>query len=108
MKLICVVAPFVVGCGVCTNTSPINPPPHPLAPRSPASVEVYTGGPPPRERLDIAMFTAELTGAHSDPFGDQLTTLRQQAAQMGCDALLVQRTGEHDMVATCTVWVPRP
>nr|HEX4317422.1 hypothetical protein [Kofleriaceae bacterium] len=98
-------ASALAGCGVSVYTSTINSPPHPLAPRDPSTVEVYTGGPPPRARVDITMFTAALNGAHSDPFGDELASLRQQAAQMGCDALLVQRTSGRDMVATCTIYV---
>jgi hypothetical protein len=99
---------MLAGCGVAVYTSAINPPPRPLAPRDPRTVEVYTGGPPPRPRIDLALFTADLqggTGAFSDPFTTELDSLRQQAGQMGCDALLVQRTSTRTMVATCTVWM---
>ena len=95
---------LATGCGVTLNTTTINPTPHPTTARDPATVEVYTAGPPPRPRVDVSMTWADLGGPSTDPFGDMLGEMRKQAGALGCDALIVQRTSAREMVATCAVY----
>jgi hypothetical protein len=72
--------------------------------RDPATVEVYTGGPPARPRVDVSMTWADLGGPSTDPFGDMLGELRKLAGTLGCDALIVQRATAKAMVATCAMY----
>jgi hypothetical protein len=95
---------LATGCGVTLNSTAINPAPRATTGRDPATVEVYTAGPPPRPRVDVSMTWADLNGPSTDPFGDMLGELRKQAAANGCDALIVQRTSARAMVATCAMY----
>jgi hypothetical protein len=100
-------AAFVVlatGCGVTLNTTTVNSAPHVMTGRDPATVEVYTAGPPARPRVDVSMTWADVGGPSMDPVGDLLGELRKQAGALGCDALIVQRTTAQAMVATCAVY----
>jgi hypothetical protein len=100
------VAFFVLatGCGVTLSTTTINPAPRATTGRDPATVEVYTAGPPARPRVDVSMTWAELGAPSTDPFGDMLGELRKQAGALGCDALIVQRNSAQTMVATCAMY----
>jgi len=95
---------LAAGCGVTLSTTAINPAPRATTGRDPATVEVYTAGPPPRPRVDVSMTWADLGGPSLDPFGDMLGELRKQAGALGCDALIVQRTTAQAMVATCAMY----
>ena len=95
---------LAAGCGVTLSTTIINPAPRATTERDPATVEVYTAGPPARPRVDVSMTWAELGGPSADPFGDMLGDLRKQAGRLGCDALIVQRTTARAMVATCAMY----
>jgi hypothetical protein len=95
---------LVAGCGVTLSTTTINPAPRATTGRDPATVEVYTAGPPSRPRVDVSMTWADLGGPSADPFGDMLGELRKQAGTLGCDALIVQRTTAQTMVATCAMY----
>ena len=102
---------LATGCGVSLTTTQVNPAPRAMTPRDPATVEVYTAGPPPRPRLDVSMTWAAVTSPTLDPFGDMLGELRKQAGALGCDALIVQRTSLQAMAATCAMYtdgVPSP
>jgi hypothetical protein len=92
------------GCGVMLSTTTINPAPRATTARDPASVEVYTAGPPARQRVDVSMTWAQLGGPSTNPFGDMLGELRKQAGALGCDALIVQRNSAETMVATCAMY----
>jgi hypothetical protein len=95
---------LATGCGVSLSTTAINPAPRAAIARDPATVEVYTAGPPARPRVDVSMTWADLGGPTTDPFGDMLRELRKQAGALGCDALIVQRTSGREMVATCAMY----
>lgn len=95
---------LAAGCGVTLSTTTINSAPRAMTGRDPATVEVYTAGPPARPRVDVSMTWADLGGLSTDPFGDMLGELRRQAGALGCDALIVQRTTAHAMVATCAMY----
>ena len=95
---------LATGCGVALSTTTINPAPHATTGRDPATVEVYTAGPPARPRVDVSMTWANLDGPNTDPFGGMLGELRKQAGTLGCDALIVQRNSGRTMVATCAMY----
>src|SRR5439155_6122802 len=95
---------LATGCST-TLTNTINPAPRATIGRDPASVEVYTAGPPVRPRVDVSLTWAELnSGPRADPFGTILDELRKQAGALGCDALIVQPTSASTIVATCAMY----
>jgi hypothetical protein len=99
-----VLAVLATGCGIALNTTAINPAPRATTARDPATVEVYTGGPPPRPRVDVSITWAQLGSPSTDPFREMLGELRRQAGALGCDALIVQRISVQTMVATCAMY----
>ena len=99
---------FTTGCGVTLVNARINPEPRTMIGRDPATVEVYTGGPPPRSRVDVSVTWADLVGPSHEfpnPFGDMLRLLRKDAGAHGCDALIVQYISAQAMVATCAMYI---
>ncbi len=91
MRLTHVIAslPFL-GCGTQIRSTIINPPPHAMQSRPPASVEVFTSA-PPRDRpfVDVAFLEAEQESGYSTDGTEQFfAKLRGRAAQMGCDGLV--------------------
>jgi hypothetical protein len=97
-------AVFATGCGITLTTTTINPAPRATTARDPATVEVYTAGPPPRPRVDVSITWAQLGSPSTDPFRDMIGELRKQAGALGCDALIIQRTSVQTMVATCAIY----
>ena len=65
--------------------------------RDPASVELFTSGPPPRAHVDVAFFEAEETSSFStDRTPDMLRHLRERGADLGCDAVVVGGVSSRD------------
>ena len=86
-----------VGCGTSIQTTPINPAPHPMVPRDPATVEMFTSGPPQRAHTDVAFIEAEETsGLSTDGTPEMLRELRERGAQLGCDAVVVGGMSSRD------------
>lgn len=85
------------GCGTSIHTTPINPAPHAMVPRDPATVELFTSGPPQRAHVDVAFFEAEETsGLSLDGTPEMLRQLRERGAQLGCDAVVVGGVSSRD------------
>ncbi|MEO8699275.1 MAG: hypothetical protein ABI867_04500 [Kofleriaceae bacterium] len=82
---------FAAGCGTTITATMINPAPHPMRPRPPESVELFTSGPPQgRPYVDIAYLEAEQqTDLSVDDTAEFLGKLRVRAAAMGCDGVVV-------------------
>jgi hypothetical protein len=81
---------FVAGCGTMISTTMVNPSPRPLQPRPPETVDMFTSGPPARSYVDVAFFEAEQESEVSlDETREFLAGLRERAASMGCDGLVV-------------------
>jgi hypothetical protein len=81
---------LVCGCGAPTVLfTPLNPTPHPLAPKAASAVEVLTIS-PGRPFIEIGTLAIYMHGyAPSDP----LPMLRQDAANRGCDGLVLKPNG---------------
>ncbi len=81
------------GCGTTVTSTPLNPSPRPLMARSPDSVELFSSAPPSRPYVDVAYLEAE---QDSDLSADRtpafIAHLRERAATMGCDGVVL---GEH-------------
>jgi hypothetical protein len=82
------------GCAMVSQDV-MNTPPHAMSPRSPDSVEVFTAGPPARARVDVAVIHVN----SMDPLGD----MRQRAADLGCDGLVLVH-GDTASTGTCIVY----
>jgi len=88
---------LAVGCGTSIHSTAINPAPRPMAPRSPASVELFTSGAPQRPHVDVAFLEAEESSSfstHRTP--EMLNKLREKGAQMGCDAVVIGGVSSRD------------
>lgn len=115
---------FAAGCGTSIRATTINPSPRPLHARAPASVELFTSGPPQgRSFVDVAYLEAEQESGYSvDDTPEFLGQLRTRAAAMGCDGLVIGAptnavtTGidlktpmnRKGIVATCIVFADAP
>jgi hypothetical protein len=87
LLLVATLLPACVATSV--NYSPLNPSPHALAPRPVSSVEVFASGPPDRPHVDVGMITVEEGDVGESSPQELLALLRQNAANQGCDALVV-------------------
>jgi hypothetical protein len=88
---------LAAGCGTSIHTTAINPAPRPMVPRDPASVELFTSGPPLRGHVDVAFLEAEESSSfstHHTP--EMLNKLREQGAQFGCDAVVIGGLSSRD------------
>jgi hypothetical protein len=85
------------GCGTSTRTTLVNPAPHAMHPRSPASVELFTSGPPARPHADIAIIEAEESSSFNlADTSDMLAALRERGARMGCDGVVLGGSSSRD------------
>jgi hypothetical protein len=88
---------LAAGCGTSIHTTPINPAPRPMAPRDPASVELFSSGAPQRVHVDVAFLEAEESSSfstHRTP--EMLSKLREKGAQLGCDAVVIGGLSSRD------------
>lgn len=119
---------LLVGCGTSIRTTTINASPRPLAPRDPATVELFTSGAPPRPHVDVALFEAEESSSFSvEGTPEMLGHLRTRGARLGCDAVVIGGMSSRDpgladteswlvknpksrkgIYATCIVYVDEP
>ncbi|HEY4177354.1 MAG TPA: hypothetical protein VGM90_10995 [Kofleriaceae bacterium] len=91
MRSLLLLALVATGCGTTIRVTEINTAPKPMRSRPPESVEVFTSGPPQgRPYLDIAYLEAEQASQYSvDETQEFIGELRERAAKMGCDGLVV-------------------
>jgi hypothetical protein len=83
---------LLLGCGPPTvQFTSLAQPPHPLAPRQASSVEVLTIS-PGRAFVEIGTVAIYMHG-YAPGESDALAMLRQDAANRGCDALVLERNG---------------
>jgi hypothetical protein len=79
---------FCAGCGVDISYSPSNTPPHPMVARAPETVEVYRLAPNDRPYVEAGVLDETGYWGGGTENADRL--LRQKAAEIGCDALVIQ------------------
>jgi hypothetical protein len=110
---------LTAGCGTAIHSTLINPAPHPMQPRPPATVEIYSSGPPQRPYIDVAFLEAEQESAYSgDDTRQFIAHLRARGAAMGCDGVVLggvthaaePGTRVHldrkGLTATCVMYLP--
>ncbi len=93
MRFLSVSFLFLVACGTHVSLTPLNAS-VPKAPRSAASVEVFFARQPVQAYTEVALLEAQ--GQNESKV---FQTLRQAAADAGCDGLIVQPTREPGGVA---------
>jgi len=87
----------IAGCGTSTRTTLVNPAPHAMAPRPPATVEIFTSGAPARPHVDVAVIEAEeSSGLSLADTSDMLAALRERGAKMGCDGVVLGGASSRD------------
>jgi hypothetical protein len=75
---------------------PLNPPPRPVSPRTPAQVEIFTASAPTRPFVEIGLIQAGIASDYSDSgMFDLMQALRDEGARHGCEAVVV--SGESKM-----------
>jgi hypothetical protein len=107
------------GCSTFVTATLINPPPRPLVPRDPASVEVLASDAPMEPHVDVALLEVEQQeGLNRQGTDYMIQRLREKAAELGCDAVFIKSSSEHDghdsyfdpdareMLASCIVFTP--
>jgi hypothetical protein len=68
-----------------------------MTPRPPASVELYTSGPPQRAHVDVALLEVEESSSLSlADTNAMMNELRSRAAQIGCDAIVLGGASSRD------------
>ncbi len=80
-------------CGVDIAYTPSNPPPHAMAARAPESVEIHRLAPNDRRFVEVGVL--DLTGYWGDGPERADSLLREKAANLGCDALVIQGYVQH-------------
>jgi hypothetical protein len=109
----------VLGCGTVVTATPINPPPRPLVPRAPESVQVLASAPPLEPHVDVALLeVTQSEGLNREGMHLMIERLREKAAELGCDAVFVKSTSAHEgedplldpdsdqLLASCIVFTP--
>ena len=98
-------AALLAGCGTYADFTPINEPPHALRPRSARSVEVLASGAPARPHVDVAIVEVEQTHSfNAQGTGLMIQRLRQQAAAIGCDAIVLGGVTDHQGARPGSGW----
>jgi len=97
----------------------LNPPPRPLVPREPASVQVLASDAPTEPHVDVALLEVEQQeGLNRQGTDYMIERLREKAAELGCDAVFIKSSSAYDghnayldpdareMLASCIVFTP--
>jgi hypothetical protein len=82
---------LAVGLGGCAETTvtytPLNVAPHDLTPRAPEQLQIFSSGAPGRPHVDAGLISIQEGGGGTETQASLIETLRQSAAERGCDAL---------------------
>jgi len=84
------------GCGHSIEYTAMNKSPHGMQRRAPESVEIFMTQRPTRAAVEVGFFEIEQQSPASGGTPEMMTRLREEAAAVGCDALLVSEP--HDRV----------
>lgn len=124
MKIICglilgALALALVDCAPSfVETTHLNAAPHPLVPRSPGSVEVYSSTPPTRPHVDVALLRVHRANGFGRDTALMVQSLLELAAKSGCDALFISGAtergsdvdafdeGSQSLLGTCVAYLP--
>jgi hypothetical protein len=94
----------LTGCGTFVTVTPLDPRPTMTA-GPPSLVDVYSSGPPTRAHHDVALLEVEQThGLNEQGTPLMIRRLREQAAAMGCDGIVLGGFRERDGAPTGSSW----
>lgn len=113
MRLLLLASVLFAGCAAQVSSTQVNQPPAPMFRRPAESVELFTSGAPQRPHTDVAVMEAE-PGLSERSTGELIGRMREKAAAMGCDGLVVTgvdtQLTRHDerktVTGTCIVYAP--
>jgi hypothetical protein len=71
------------------NYAPLNQPPHPLNPRAPEQIQIFSSGAPERPHVDVGLLSVQEGAGGLETQASLIEALRQSAAARGCDALML-------------------
>jgi hypothetical protein len=94
----------LAGCGVQVSETALNPPGRAMTAKPAAQVEVFTSGAPARAHTDVMLLEAR--PIIPEPLEDTIATLREEAAQRGCDGIVINglRAGSSTLDGSCIVY----
>ena len=115
----------LAACGTTVRTIMINQPPRPMQARPMEEVQMFTSGAPARQFVDVAYLEAEQDSEwSSDMTPEFFTKLRERAASLGCDGVVIGNPTHRDapgfgtkgdgrnfvngITATCIMFVDEP
>jgi hypothetical protein len=84
----------LVGCGHSIEYTPMNRSPHGMQRRAPESVEIFMTQRPARQAVEVGYFEIEQDSPAAGGTPEMMNKLRENAASVGCDALLVSEPHE--------------
>jgi hypothetical protein len=80
----------LAACGYQSQYMPTNPPPRPMQARAPETVELFTAsGKPSRPYVEVGILQTRQGDGESGYLPHILDAMREEAAKIGCDALVV-------------------
>ena len=83
--------PALVACGTHIRSTTLNVSPKPMVPRSPNDVQVFASTRPVAGYVEVAMLQGRQESVYSrDEVPDIIGKLRDEAAAMGCDGLILE------------------
>lgn len=86
----------LAGCGHSIEYTAMNKSPHGMTRRAPDSVEVFMTQRPARPAVEVGYFEIEQQSPAAGGTPEMIRKLREEAAAVGCDALLVSEP--HDRI----------
>lgn len=86
---------FLTGCGTTIKITKLNSPTRQLSPRSPDSVEVFTSTKPSIPYIEVSLISSQQASDFSnDDTPEIIQKMRIEAANQGCDALIINMTND--------------
>lgn len=93
-----------MGCGYKTRFVPTNTPPRVMKPRSVDTVTLFMADKPKRPFVEVGMIASGHTGYFSSATDeDVLLGLREKAAEVGCDGVILQSETTTEMATAGTI-----
>ena len=81
---------FLLGCGTTVKVTRLNSPLKQLFPRTSDSVEVFTTGKPNVPYTEVSLISSQqASGFSNDDTPEIIQKMRNEAANQGCDALII-------------------
>jgi hypothetical protein len=104
---ILIAALFLSACGTTVSYIPTNRPPHAMTPRPVETVDVYSASAPSRPFTEVGMIDAQQSSRWSThDRGEVFAKLRQRAASLGCDGVIILGPND-EVVGSTTTTVTR-